>query len=112
MQGQAPYLINLGLNFATNSGWDLGMYFNVQGKRLAIVGIGPNPDVYDIPFKSMKFLLSKSFGKEHKSQVGFQVTNLLNSNLEKKYKSYENEEEIFSIYKPGREYKIRFRYGF
>ncbi len=39
MQGQSPYLINFGLNYANDdNGWQTSLYYNVQGKTLQVVG--------------------------------------------------------------------------
>ena len=47
LQGQAPYLINSGISYTNpDKGIQTGIFYNVQGKTLEIVGDGFRPDVY------------------------------------------------------------------
>ena len=56
LQGQSPYLINAGLNYNDSEiGLQTGLFFNVQGKTLEVVGTGIVPDVYTVPFNGFKF---------------------------------------------------------
>ncbi|MEY2971121.1 MAG: hypothetical protein RLZZ599_1494, partial [Bacteroidota bacterium] len=72
MQGQSPYLVNVGLNYNNaKSGLQGGLFYNVQGEKLYIVGVADNPDVYEVPFHSLNFNLMKNFGEDRKYQVGF-----------------------------------------
>ena len=51
LQGQAPYLINSGISYSNpETGIQTGLFYNVQGKTLEIVGDGFRPDVFRIPF--------------------------------------------------------------
>nr|NQU92570.1 TonB-dependent receptor [Bacteroidota bacterium] len=55
MAGQAPYLINAGISYngGENGFWhglEAGLYYNVQGQTLFIVGIADRPDIYTVPF--------------------------------------------------------------
>ena len=44
MQGQAPYLVNFGLSYKNKSkNLDIGLFYNVQGSTLSIVGINNRP---------------------------------------------------------------------
>ena len=64
LQGQSPYLINLGLVYNLfEKNIEIGSYYNVQGKTLEVVGIGNLPDVYTLPFHNLSLNISKSFGK-------------------------------------------------
>ncbi|NOQ92065.1 MAG: TonB-dependent receptor plug domain-containing protein, partial [Flavobacteriaceae bacterium] len=63
LQGQSPYLINFGLNYASDNGWQTNLYYNVQGKTLEVVGSGAVPDAYTMPFHSLDLIINKSFGK-------------------------------------------------
>ena len=47
MQGQAPYLVNLGFSYKSKTkGIDIGLFYNVQGSTLSIVGINNRPVLY------------------------------------------------------------------
>ena len=71
MAGQAPYLINAGLSYLGGikdstfwRGVQMGMFYNVQGRTLQIVGIADKPDIYTKPFHSLNFTASKKFEKK------------------------------------------------
>ena len=67
LQGQSPYLVNVGLDYnAPLKGIQAGLFYNVQGKTLEVVGTGFYPDVYSMPFHSLNFNLNKSLGEEKK----------------------------------------------
>ena len=78
LQGQSPFLINTGLNYNnSDTGLQTGLFFNVQGKTLEVVGTGIVPDVYTKPFSSLNFTLNKSFGQDKKSTIDVKVSNIL-----------------------------------
>ncbi|MFL5496478.1 MAG: TonB-dependent receptor domain-containing protein [Gemmatimonadales bacterium] len=47
MVGQSEYVVNAGLGWATGSGWDATLLYNVAGKRIAEAGAGGLPDAYE-----------------------------------------------------------------
>ena len=50
VQGQSPYLINGGIQYAsTSSGWSANVLYNRVGNRLALVGNSEIPDIYENP---------------------------------------------------------------
>lgn len=113
MQGQAPYIINAGLSYLKmENGFEAGLYYNVQGKKLAVVGLGPNPDVFEQPFHSMNFSMSKELGKENQSKITFGIKNLLNDKVESYYESYGSEDKVFSSYAPGRSFNLSYSLNF
>ena len=107
LQGQSPYLINTGLNYkSTDLGLQTGLFFNVQGKTLEVVGTGIVPDVYTKPFSSLNFTFNKSFGEDKKSIIAVKVSNILNSKRESVYESYKSSAKTFSSYQPGTEISV------
>lgn len=113
MAGQAPYIINTGLafqNYAT--GWEAGIFYNVQGPTLNYVGFGNRTDTYSVPFNSLNLNLNKSFGADERVQAGFGVENLLNQKREFVFQSYEAQDQIFSSIAPGVKVKFSFAYSF
>ena len=69
LQGQSPYLINAGLNYSDSEiGLQTGLFFNVQGETLEVVGTGIVPDVYTVPFNSLNFTFNKKLGEEKNQQ--------------------------------------------
>jgi outer membrane receptor protein involved in Fe transport len=107
MQGQAPYIINFGLNYNDKeSGFIANFSYNVQGPKLSIVGIGRLPDVYTESFHSLNFNSSYSIGKEKRSQISFAVTNILNDIPVQVYRGFNAEDQIFSQRQPQRTFKL------
>ena len=60
MRLQHSEMIHLGLM--------LNLTYNVQGKKLAVIGVGAIPDVYEQPFHSLNMKVSKTFGKIHEGE--------------------------------------------
>lgn len=73
MQGQSPYIINAGLFYSDEKGYNFGILYNRVGKR--IVGVGrvdtssgasvnnDIPDAYEMPRNVIDLSLSKRFGR-------------------------------------------------
>src|SRR5690606_17910691 len=78
LQGQSPFLINTGLSYNNRElGLETGVFYNVQGKTLEVVGFGQNQDVYTKRFNRLNFNISKDFGKEEKCIFDFKLMNIL-----------------------------------
>lgn len=111
MQGQAPWIVNAGVTYDLwDSGLDAGLFYNVKGKTLAVVGGGINPDVFAQPFHSLNFNMNKIFGENEEWAVNFSINNILNDSLEQFYeRSFSNASEtgldapaaIFQRFSPG-----------
>lgn len=102
MAGQAPYVINAGITYSNfEAGWEAGLFYNVKGETLEIVGVGLYPDVYFQPFHNLNFSLSKKLGADGRTQIDLKADNLLNDRLERFFQSFETEPEIFSSLNPG-----------
>jgi TonB-dependent receptor len=86
MQGQSPYIINAGIYYQSEKGyWNSSLLYNIMGKRIVLVGqVNQNsrediPDVYEMPFNSLDFTVSKKFGKHIQIKGG--VQNILNEKV-------------------------------
>jgi len=113
LQGQSPYIVNAYLNYVNDSiGIEANLSFNVQGERLAVVGVARSPDVFEQPFSSLNFKISKTFGKESNSSISLSISNILNDTREKLYDSYKAESEIFSKLSPGQTLSIGYSHKF
>ncbi|WP_179344358.1 TonB-dependent receptor [Winogradskyella ursingii] len=113
LQGQSPYLINVGFDYNYSEiGLQTGLFYNVQGKTLEVVGIGPVPDVYTTPFNSLNFTLNKSFGEDKKSSIDLKVNNILNSTRLSEYESFGAENQTFSLREPGTEISLGYSFKF
>lgn len=111
MQGQAPYIINFGLNYENKeSGVNANVSYNVQGPKLAIVGIGRLADVYTESFHSLNLKASYTFIKDDKAQLSFSVDNILADDHLQVYRNFEAQDQIFTQLLPQRTFKVGFSY--
>ncbi|MDX2360001.1 MAG: carboxypeptidase-like regulatory domain-containing protein [Crocinitomicaceae bacterium] len=102
MYGQSPYIINAFLTFKNDSlGLSLNLSYNVQGKKLAVIGIGSLPDVYEQPFHSLSFKASKTLDRAKNWQVSITAKNLLMSVRQKHYESYNAESQVYDYFNQG-----------
>ncbi len=102
MAGQSPYVLNGGLSYTSpESQTNVGIYYNVKGPTLQIVGLGLFPDVYTDPFHSLNCSITTKLGKEKRVDLKLRVSNLLNDEVVSVYKSFGAQDQIFSRYAPG-----------
>lgn len=112
MAGQAPFMINTGFSYQSlEKGFNAGIFYNVKGPTLNVVGIGLFPDVYTMPFHSLNMSLNKKFGKDEKYSIDVKAANLLNDTIDVNYKSFNAKDETFSSINPGRSFSIGFSYS-
>jgi outer membrane receptor protein involved in Fe transport len=108
MAGQAPYIINVGFSYEDKEhGIDGGLFYNVNGPTLTVVGGGLFPDVFSEPFNSLNFNINKTLGK---ATLSFNATNLLGDRRENFYESYNAQRQYYSRLNPGTAFKIGLRY--
>lgn len=113
LQGQSPFLINFSLNYDDfDKGWQGGLFYNVQGETLEVVGIRNVPDVFTQPFHNLSFQLTKTFGENNNSSINLGISNLLNDTIRSYYKSFNSDSEIFSKRKIGQAISIGYSYQF
>lgn len=113
LQGQSPYLVNAGFNYSKeDKGIQTGLFYNVQGKSMEIVGTGAIPDVYTMPFNSLNFTFSKAFGEKQQSSIGIKAENLLNYDVESNYQSFNANDQIFSKKHTGTAFSLSYNYKF
>ena len=113
LQGQSPFLLNFGFGYnGTDNGWQGGLFYNVQGETLEIVGNGDIPDVFTQPFHNLILNLSKEFGKERNKKVTLSFSNISADEIESRYKSFGTEDRIFSFRDPGQAISLGYSYSF
>lgn len=83
MQGQSPYVINVGLLYdLEKSGINATLLFNQIGERIYLVGDltsgAGSPDIYEAPRALVDFQLSKKF-LDNKAEIRLNISDLLNS---------------------------------
>jgi outer membrane receptor protein involved in Fe transport len=112
MAGQAPYIVNIGLSYENSElAIDGGLFYNVNGPTLTIVGNGLYPDVYSEPFNSLNFNVNKSLGKAKKSTFTLNVSNILNDLKENFFTPYSAEKQYYSRLNPGTSISVGFKYS-
>jgi hypothetical protein len=113
LQGQSPLLINFGLNYDNPAnGWQAGLFYNVQGETLEIVGNGDIPDVFTQPFHNLRLNVSKAFGKDQQNKISLRFSNILNDEIESFYKSFRATDRIFSSRYPGQAISLSYSLQF
>lgn len=113
LQGQSPYLINAGISYTgIENNIQAGLYYNVQGKTLEIVGAGNIPDVFTLPFHNLTLNISKTFGKEKNSSISFKFENIMNNDVESVFQSFGAEDQIYAKRSPGQPISIGYSYKF
>ncbi|AEM70032.1 TonB-dependent receptor [Allomuricauda ruestringensis DSM 13258] len=113
LQGQSPFLVNAGLNYNNrNIGLETGVFYNVQGKTLEVVGFGQNPDVFTQPFNSLNFNFSKTLGQEQNSKITLKVNNILNDTRESLYDSFGAAKQNFSYREIGTAFSLGYSLNF
>lgn len=75
MQGQSPYLINLGLQY-TAATWNANILFNQIGTRIYSVGYQGFPDIYEKERAVMDLQLAKTFLKK-KGEFRLNISDIL-----------------------------------
>ncbi len=107
--GQPPFIINAGLDYLNfESGWEGSLAYNVQAATLAVVGVNRTADTYTVPFHSLNFNVSKSFGADNKNKLGFRVNNLLGDIQEREFVSFGAASQIEFSRNPGRSFRIQY----
>lgn len=118
VQGQSPYLINGGLQYAsTASGWSANVLYNRIGNRLALVGNSEIPDIYENPRDVVDMQISKKVISK-RGEIKLTLSDILNKkslfyeNVDDKRKFSNGTDRVFSSFKPGSTISIGFTYDF
>ena len=113
LAGQSPWIVNAGLSY-NNSALllDAGLFYNVRGETLTIVGGGTIPDVFTEPFHSLNFNLNKTLGAEENMAINFSVTNILADKQELFFQRDGATDSLFGSLNPGVSIGLGFKYSF
>lgn len=77
LEGQSPFVVNLGLAYQHPEGLpEVGLFYNVSGRRLAAAGGSGVPDIYEMPRHQLDLTLSH--GLRNGLGLRVNVENLLN----------------------------------
>ncbi|MBK6633443.1 MAG: TonB-dependent receptor [Chitinophagaceae bacterium] len=120
LQGQSPYLVNVGLQYNSKKGGYSGsLLYNRIGERLYLVGINDLgfPDVYERPRNQLDIQLAKKV-LQNRGEFKLTWSDMLNA----PYYFYENvgtkkgfnksTDRLFNSYRPGSVISVGFTYDF
>jgi len=107
MQGQSPYIINLGMNYQNQeSRLSVGLNYNRIGKRIAYVGTPTNPHTWELPRNSLDLTIEKGIGKRMSIKAG--VKDILNDKV--RFVQYYGPNDALEMdtysYRPNRTYAV------
>ena len=109
MAGQAPYIINAGVSFnEPDAGLNLGLFYNVKGPTLTVVGGSLFPDVFSAPFHSLNFSVNKSFGR---FSISVQAENILNDQRQEFFRGFNAADQVFTQFSPDRSFGLSLSYS-
>lgn len=123
LQGQSPYLINAGLLYDLDNGFNATLLFNVIGERIYLVGDksagAGTPDIYEAPRPLLDFQVSQKLFKK-KGEVRLNVSDILNrtqyfyqnSDPEKDVHFQKNKDAYRFTRKFGTTFSLSFNYSF
>lgn len=120
LQGQSPYLLNLGLQYnSKQGGWAGSLLYNRIGQRLALVGIDNLgfPDIYERPRDQVDMQISKKLMKD-KGELKLTWADILNpayyfyENVDTKKAFSGSTDRMFSSFRPGSTITLGFTYDF
>lgn len=121
LQGQSPYLINAGLQYASEDN-DLvfGLLYNKIGPRIYLVGFENYADIYENGRNILDFQVAKKVIKK-KGELRLNVSDILNNDAvfyqnpvgadEKSYKK-NSDDQLISRFKYGTNVSLTFSYQF
>jgi hypothetical protein len=109
LEGQAPYVLNLGLNYLPWEGWEAGVFFNRFGERLTAAGGSGLPDIYEQPRNALDATIS--FPLPQGVRVKLKGTNLLDADylFEQSANGITRTQRMYST---GRTFSVGFSYEF
>jgi hypothetical protein len=109
MAGQAPYIINGGISYNNpDKGFNTGLFYNVKGPTLTVVGGSIFPDVFSEPFHSLNFSFNKSFGK---FSISVTAENLLNDQRQEFFQGFNATDQVFTQFSPDRSFGLGLSYS-
>ena len=123
MQGQSPYLVNLGLMYdLAEKGFNATILFNQVGERIYLVGDlsaggAGSPDVYEAPRPLLDFQVAKRIIKS-KAEIRLSVADILNQtqyfyqNANNKASFQKNQDAFRFTRKFGTTFGVTFNYAF
>ena len=109
--GLSPQIFNANISYIDREkGWEGSISYNVQARRLSIVGAGRIEDVYENPLPALNFRLAKQFGADKQYGISIGGENMLNSKKWRTYNTKDGSEAIFDSFNLGRQFNLTLSY--
>src|SRR5262249_32406938 len=103
LQGQADYLANGVLTYLSRSGRsEMSVLVGLTGKRLAAIGLKPEPDTYEQPSGTLDVVMN--FTVFHNSHLKLSAKNLLDPRIQE----FAGDGREVMGYRNGRSYSVAF----
>lgn len=121
LQGQSPYLINAGLQYAAeDNDLVIGVLYNRIGPRIYLVGFEDYPDIYENGRNILDFQVAKRVIRK-KGELRLNVSDILNNaaifyqnpvGADKKSYKKNSDDQVISTFKYGTNVSLTFSYQF
>jgi len=123
MQGQSPYVLNLGLLYdLEKAGFNATLLFNQIGRRIYVIGtssiaVGGAPDVYEAPRPLLDFQVAQKI-LHRKGEIRFNISDILNQtqyfyqNADDNDNFDKNKDAYRFTRKLGTNFSVTFNYSF
>jgi hypothetical protein len=118
MQGQSPYIINVGLQYdVEKAGINTTLLFNQIGSRIVYVGGSDAPAIWERPRPLLDFQIAKKL-LSNRAELKLNISDILNRENFLYYDVNENEkfekaqDAIFISRKTGTSFGLSFTYNF
>ncbi|MFN7280066.1 MAG: outer membrane beta-barrel protein [bacterium] len=114
LQGQSPYLLNLGLQY-TSPVFNASLLYNRIGERLSLVGNNEFPNVFERPRNLVDLQMSTKV-LDKKGELKLNVSDLLNNafyhyeNVNDATSFQDGTDRLFYAYRPGTTVTVSFSY--
>ncbi|MCB1042972.1 MAG: TonB-dependent receptor [Acidobacteria bacterium] len=108
LQGQSPYIINLGTHYDhIDWGTSASIFYNVFGERLDQVGVGAAPSAFEQPRDSLDVTFSQRIYQDFRLKIT--AKNLLDAPVEV-VQSFKGQDYIQRRYTQGRSFSLSFSF--
>jgi TonB-dependent receptor len=111
LEGQAPYVLNMGINYTGLTGIQAGVFFNRFGERVTAAGGSGLPDIYEQPRNALDATLSFPLPRAQGVRVKVKGTNLLDADyaFEQSASGITRVQRTYSV---GRTFSVGFSWDF
>ncbi len=109
MVNQAPYVVNLALDFEIPDETQARLLYNVSGRQIVAIGTEGLPDQYQQSFHSLDFTFSQRIAENWR--LGASVKNILNSRVMVTQGKDRDEDAITLAYRKGVSFGLKVGYS-